>query len=69
MPYFYVIGCQKSGTTALFKLMRKYLPSYAPTKAKEHSFWENKRVNGLWNKGDRQICGKKDQWKNTYNRP
>lgn len=59
MPYFYVIGTQKSGTTALSSLMGSYLPTYVRGIAKEHHFWEHKRIYGWWNPEDRK-CGKEE---------
>ncbi len=58
MPYFYLIGTQKGGTTALGNLMRHYLPGYVHGITKEYHFWENKRVNHLTKPADKK-CGKK----------
>ena len=58
MPYFYVIGIQKGGTTALSELIDHYLPGYVSGIGKEYHFWEHRRVYGWWNPKDTK-CGKK----------
>ncbi len=57
MPYFYLIGIQKSGTTALSTLIRNYLPTYVHGITKEYHFWDNKRSHALQNPEDKR-CGK-----------
>ncbi len=47
LPYFYLIGTMKGGTTALFKLIQDYLPDFADGIVKEYHFWSEKRTLGL----------------------
>ncbi len=56
IPYFHVIGMQKSGTTALSVFIKKFLPEYAEGLIKEPHFWDFKRY--LKN----EKCGKKLIW-------
>ncbi len=57
LPYFYVIGMQKCGTSALTRLINYHLPEYARGLVKEFHFWEFKRFYGWWHP-ERSECGK-----------